>query len=102
VTPDYQLPRFVHMGLNPRNLGSFDVSVNKKIESYLDIVADDWYRYGAQNYVLWTNKELASLSWELTQQPGLEKLYVLTTEFSRAQINGMMTPQFWEWFTKPR
>ena len=100
MSPYLQLPRFVHLGFNAR--GRYEPGVNKQIEGYLDSVARDWYRYGRQNYVVWTNRDLASLSKELTQLPGLALYFVLTTEFSRTQINGMMAPQFWEWFNKPR
>ncbi len=103
MTPYYQVPpHFVHLGFNPGRVLS--LNVNKQIENYLDSVADDWYRYAAQNYVVWTNKDVTSLSKELTQQAGLESLYVLATEFSRApaHCNGMMPKKFWDWLNKPR
>jgi hypothetical protein len=76
--------------------------IRSKIESYLNPVAGDWYRYARQNYVLWTDKDLASLTEEITKLPGLGNFYVLATEFFPAQCNGMMPKHFWEWLQKPR
>ncbi len=100
MTLYYQPSRFVHLGLNPRTLLPRDT--HNKIENYLNAVAIDWYRYAAQNYVLWTNKDLASLTRELTQLPDLQNFYFLATEFSRPQANGMMPQVFWEWLSKVR
>jgi hypothetical protein len=38
----------------------------------------------------------------ITAHPARTMLYVLTPEFSTAQINGMMPQQFWDWIHKNR
>jgi len=93
--------RFVHVGVNPRDTL---VGWNQVIENYLNNIAGDWYRYAAQNYVVWTDVDLGILSKGITGQPGLGSLYVLATEFTigPAGCNGMMPKQFWDWLHQNR
>jgi hypothetical protein len=106
VTP---LPyrRFVHLGFNP--VGSSPPSffsdnqrMREAIESYLHQNAGDWYRYAAQNYVVWTHEGLSEFASNLRQQPGLQNIYLFVTEFSPVGANGWMPQAFWDWLFKPR
>jgi hypothetical protein len=92
--------RFVHLGVNPRV--GFVLPIRAKIETYLSGAVEDWYRFGAQNYVLWTNRGLVEIAQGLTSQPGLGDYYVFLTEFSAADSNGMMPKEFWDWLYKAR
>lgn len=99
--------RFVHLGFNP--LGSSPPSVpynvqlmQVAIENYLRQSASDWYRYGAQNYVVWTHEHVTELTTNLRQQPGLARIYIFATDFSPATANGWMPHAFWDWLYKAR
>ena len=98
--------RFVHVGLNFRRILPAPAvkTIHNCVQAYLDTLGGDWYRYAAQNYVVWTEKDPASLSREITQQPGLTNIYVLATEFNPSPYtaNGMMPKVFWDWLHKQR
>lgn len=96
--------RFVHMGVNPGTV--FVLAMRTPLEKFLEGSQEvqDWYRYGAQNYVLWTDADFVELANEITAQKGLGSVLVLLTEFSPGpqKCNGMMNPEFWKWLQKPR
>lgn len=89
--------RLVHLGFNPQK--TLAILVRKPIEDYLTGLGGNWYRYAPQSYVIWTNKELAALTREITSIPGCNSLYVLATAFTHdlENCNGMMPKPFWEW-----
>ncbi|MFZ0640646.1 MAG: hypothetical protein WAM59_13210 [Candidatus Acidiferrales bacterium] len=96
----YKVKRFVHLGINPR--GILPIGTHATVEKYLDTAASDWYRYAAQNYVLWTNADVLALARGVTSLPGMSNFYVFVTEFSHAAANGMMAREFWDWFNRSR
>jgi hypothetical protein len=99
VTP-YHQQRFVHIGINPNVL--FPASRRGVIEKFFNTVATDWFRYGSQNYVLWTNADLEALTQGVTRLQGMERAFVLATEVTPFALGGMMPSQFWDWFHKLR
>ncbi|HKW18261.1 MAG TPA: hypothetical protein VJO35_12205 [Terriglobales bacterium] len=96
----YHMQRLVHVGINPNVI--FPATRREAIEKYFNTVATDWFRYGSQNYVLYTNAELDALTQGLTQLPGMQGAFVFATEISPFALGGMMPSQFWDWLNKPR
>ena len=103
--------RFVHLGFNPLGAIAGQPSAaappnyHVALEYYLSHVCGDWYRYGSQNYVLWTAQELSDLATQIALLPGYSNFYVLLTEMSGpapAQSNGWMPQRFWDWLNQTR
>jgi hypothetical protein len=103
--------RYVHLGINPMGAIAGQPSAAppagypEVLQQYLNSVADDWYRYGSQNYVLWTNLDLSDLATQIVRLPGYASVYVLAIEIADpapAGSNGWMPQQFWNWLRKPR
>ena len=102
--------RFVHIGLNPVGAvatqdppPTWPANFNRSLEAFLSRYSRDWYRYGSQNYIIWTNADLAQLSAGITAIPGFQNVYVLATEVNLfGGYNGWMPQQFWEWLKKYR
>jgi hypothetical protein len=90
--------RCVHLGFNPK--GSGDVSYlqfnfNSHLEAHLTQTAD-WYRYGSQNYVVYTNATLDQLVIGIRTLPGFQNIYLFISELD-ARYWGWMPPAFWTW-----
>lgn len=96
----YGIKRFVHLGINPRAL-VFAIAVNSNVEAFLNKNAADWYRYGTQNYVVWTDIALADLADAIRKLPNMANSYVFASEMSEER-DGMMPKEFWEWLNKLR
>lgn len=102
--------RFVHIGINPvgavarQNPQSpWPTDFNRRLESYLSNYSRDWYRYGSQNYVIWTNADLAQLSAGIAALPGFQSVYVFATEINMfGGYNGWMPQAFWDWLKQYR
>jgi hypothetical protein len=102
--------RLVHLGINPLgSVASVPGSVNppnftQALETYIGRFAPDWFRYGAQNYVLWTDADLTHLATGIQALPGFQHVYLLLTEFNPRlpACDGMMSAAFWQWLYKPR
>jgi hypothetical protein len=102
--------RFVHLGINP--VGAVAGQPNPAsphnfyplLENYLNqlVVNGDWYRYASQNYVLWTDADLADVARGVAGLTGFQNVYILVTEFTQAQCSGWMPRMFWDWLRKPR
>jgi hypothetical protein len=98
----YRVYRFVHVGINPKGAGIETLVPNAAIEAYLTANVPDWFRYAAQNYVLWTNLPVADVARQITNIGGLSQMYVFAVEFHATNQNGMMPQNFWNWLYKPR
>jgi hypothetical protein len=75
------------------------------LEKHLIDIGADWYRYGAQNYVLWTDLPLADLAPDIVALPGYSNVYIFVSELPMTTsdaCNGLMPHRFWEWLQKPR
>ncbi len=93
--------RYVHLGINPDGASPITMPPgwNRTLETLLTRHAD-WYRYGAQNYVLCTDAELSRLAALIRALPGFGSAYVLLTELAGQygdKSNGWMDAKFWEW-----
>ena len=103
-------PRYVHLGINPVGAvahlpnAQWPANFLRHLEFYLAMFVGDWYRYGAQNYMLWTSADLAEMTKGIMRLPGFQNVYVLATEVADpyVAVNGWMPPQFWSWLHKPR
>jgi hypothetical protein len=87
--------RYVHLGINPSGVAT----PGPVLESLL-IQYGDFYRYAVQNYVLFTDANLAYLSNQIRALPGFQSVYVLLVElpgFDPLRCNGWMDPRFWKW-----
>jgi len=104
--------RYVHLDINPVGAiagalwATLPPGHPELLEKYLSTVSNnDWYRYGAQNYVVWTAMELSELATQIAHLPGYANVYVLLTEVANPGpmgSNGWMPVQFWNWLNKPR
>jgi hypothetical protein len=93
--------RMVHVGFNPRaSVAELLTKAHTTIETYLTSLQGNWFRYGAQNYVVWTNKDLTELSKDIVALSGLNDFYVFVIEFDRGNYSGLMPIQFWDWINK--
>jgi hypothetical protein len=100
----------VHLGINP--IGALATVPGARppanfwavLEGYISRVSTDWFRFGSQNYVLWTEVDLAELGSAVKALPGFQNVYILATEFDPAahKCNGMMTADFWNWLQRQR
>jgi hypothetical protein len=94
--------RYVHVGINPQGGGTIfnqPINWNARIEALL-VQYGDFYRYANQNYVLFTDANLAYLSNAIRALPGFQGVYVLLTEMTALdtlRCNGWMDPRFWQW-----
>jgi hypothetical protein len=100
--------RYVHLGINPRGamptLGLRPLNWNKTLEALI-VQHGDWYRYSSQNYVLFTESNLAQLAGQIRALPGFQAAYVLLAElpgFDPERCNGWMDPKFWAWLQGSR
>jgi hypothetical protein len=99
--------RYVHLGINPVGAlaspqnpwPNWPTNFNLTVESYLRSLGGDWYRYAAQNYVVWTNWDITQLAQGLAGLPGFQNVYVLVTEMDLQfyKTNGWMPQKFWDW-----
>jgi hypothetical protein len=105
------MKRFVHLGINP--IGAVAGAGQSAIwppnftivlENYLSsvVVYNGWFRYGVQNYVVWTDADLNQLAQGVAALPNFGIVYVFATEFTLAQFGGWMPPLFWSWLQQPR
>jgi hypothetical protein len=101
--------RFVHLGINPVGAiagqpnAQWPPNLNAVLENYLNAAAGwDWFRYGAQNYVLWTDANLNDLARGIAALPGFQIVYVLVTEFTLSQCSGWEPQPFWQWLQQSR
>ncbi len=102
--------RLVHLGVNPLGaVANVPGSGNPpnftgSLESYIGLFATDWYRYGVQNYVIWTDADLTQLALGIQALPGFQQVYLLLTEFNPnvPACDGVMPADFWKWLHKPR
>jgi hypothetical protein len=93
---------FFHIGLKPPPGTIFLVGIQKSLEAYLTSLNGDWFRYAAQNYVVWTNLDASELAQGIRGTNGLENLAMLITPFSPERANGFMPQEFWTWLNKAR
>ena|SRR5437016_836198 len=105
--------RFVHLGINPFGSGAavpgatVPPNYTVVLEHYLDTLDapyGDWFRYGSQNYVVWTSLAPDDLAKQIRNLPGFQNVYVLATEMGTTPVlcNGLMSKRFWEWLHRPR
>ena len=104
--------RYVHVGINPVGAIAAQAGASNppgypgSLQTYFASFGADWYRYGAQNFVLWTAMDLTALASGIAQLPGYGNVYVLMTEMAvpaNFQLtNGWMPQAFWEWLHKSR
>ena len=97
--------RYVHLGINPLGAGSVPAANPNALLEPLLTQRADWYRYARQNYVLFTDANLSSLSNEIKALPGFHSAFVLLVEmpaFDSLKINGWMDPKFWKWLQGQR
>lgn len=102
--------RFLHFGFNPhrrsvvpeKRMSMSDFQ--KGIEAYFDKTCEDWYRYGAQNYVVYTDVAAKDLANGLKAVQGFEQIACFATSFdpSDEDANGLMIQDFWDWLWKSR
>ncbi len=90
--------KLLHLGVNTR--AASHRAVHPVLEAYLNTLSGDWYRFGAQNYIVWTDKGPLEISREIIALPKFADFYIFATPFSFASCNGMMPKEFWEWITK--
>jgi hypothetical protein len=96
------MPRYVHLGINPLGAatpGDEPRNWTSALESVLTQYGD-MYRYAAQNYVLFTDADLAHLSTQIRALPGFQAVYILLVELpglDPLKCNGWMDPRFWKW-----
>lgn len=101
------IPRYVHLGINPIGGGSVITQPrnwNRALEALL-IQYGDWFRFGVQNYVIFTAAELPFLANSIKALPGFKPVYFLLTELSGVdylKANGWMDPKFWQWLQGKR
>lgn len=102
-------PRFVHLGINPIGAvahlatSAWPDNFFGRLEYLLNTHALDWYRYGAQNYILLTSITLEELTRLIVGMPGFQNVYVLATEINDLSATyGWMPQQFWNWISKHR
>ncbi len=101
------MPRLVHLGINPIGSGTVwnqPKDVNATLERLLS-KHGDWYRYAAQNYVLFTDANLTSLATEIRTLPGFQHSYCLLVEIGNwdpNHLNGWIDPKFWQWINGKR
>src|SRR5215472_9699379 len=103
IPPSFAPYRFVHLGVNPggndpgKLFGLGVLAMQQRLEPYLTSLNGDWYRYAAQNYVVWTNRDLATLTREINNLPGFTDAFVLATAFNldAQNCNGMIAQAFW-------
>jgi hypothetical protein len=74
------------------------------IEKFLTENSDDWFRLSSENYVLWTNADLAALALGIQGMRGLGHFTVFATAFEANSVasSGVMPQEFWNWLYKPR
>lgn len=104
--------RFVHLGLNPMgtlgDAGREPPHFHKLLQRFLDEVdgaGGDWFRFGSQNYVVWTSLSLDELAKGIHELEGFGSVYVLATEMLDTRTtacNGWMSSKFWDWLRKAR
>ncbi|HXM62960.1 MAG TPA: hypothetical protein VN950_19010 [Terriglobales bacterium] len=103
--------RFVHLGINPVGAIASQPApappdnLYARLEGLFDTHALDWYRYGSQNYLLFTSISLEDLTGMIVRMPGFQNVYLLLTETPEIQAlrcNGWMPMDFWQWLFKPR
>jgi len=92
-------PSYFHVGIKPP---LFMLMPNQTFESYLNTLNGDWFRYAAQNYVVWTHLSGKALADGAIKTKGLENLIILVSPFSPETLYGYMPQEFWNWFAKPR
>jgi hypothetical protein len=92
--------RYVHLGINPGGSTKIPpLNWTRSLEALLPAYGD-FYRYAGQNYVLFTDADLAYLSNQIKALPGFQAVFVLLIElpgFDPVRCNGWMDPRFWEW-----
>jgi hypothetical protein len=93
--------RYVHLGINPTGgvKGPPPLNWTNRLEALLPQYGD-FYRYAQQNYVIFTDVDLAFLSNQIRALPGFQGVFVLLVEmpgFDPYMCNGWMDPRFWEW-----
>jgi hypothetical protein len=92
---------FYHMGIKPP-IPLFVFGVQNQLETYLNTLNGDWFRYAQQNYVVWTNLTPIGLADGIRKTKGLENLIMLITPFQSDWANGYMPQEFWNWLRKVR
>jgi hypothetical protein len=104
------MKRFVHLGINPIGGAASNPGVVGWPQNYVLILENflnsnvngDWFRYAAQNYILWTDLDLNQLAAAIAAQPGFHVVYVFLSEFTSAQFGGWMPKLFWDWLQQSR
>jgi hypothetical protein len=102
--PPFQLNQpysYYHMGIKPQ-IPLFFRGIQKALEDYLSTLKGDWFRYAAQNYVIWTSLSPVELANGVRAQKGLENLVMLITPFQPSWVGGYMPQEFWNWLQKQR
>lgn len=89
--------RFVHVGYNPRAI--LPIGVQPAIEECFGRNSSDWFRYSAQNYLLWSNVSCKEIVDSIINIPGLVGLYVFACDVT-PQSYGYMPKEFWDWVKK--
>jgi hypothetical protein len=94
-----RVPTYYHVGIKPPFLM---LMPNQTFEAYLNTLKGDWFRYGGQNYIVWTHVTAQELAEGARNTKGLENLIILVTPFVREMLYGYMPQDFWNWLAKPR
>jgi hypothetical protein len=96
------MKRFVHLGFNSGP--TLTIFYRAALEKFLNQNADDWFRISSENYILWTDRDLGSLTQVITELPGFKHFTVFASVFSPEAYtaNGMMPKEFWAWLQKWR
>lgn len=91
------MKRYVHLGFNSGV--TWTISYRPIVEKFLTENADDWFRISGENYVLWTDQDLAVLAQGIRALPGLNHFTVFASVFScdTQEMNGVMPQAFWDW-----
>jgi hypothetical protein len=92
---------FYHVGIKP-SCPLFVFGLQNQLETYLNTLNGDWFRYAPQNYLIWTNFTSLGLAAGIRNTKGLENLIMLITSFQTDWANGYMPQEFWNWLRKAR
>jgi hypothetical protein len=103
-------PRLVHLGINPVGAvahlptpASWPVNFFGRLQGLFDTHALNWYRYGSQNYVLFTSISKEEVTQLIAGMPGFQNVYVLMSEIPDLNaFYGSMPQQFWSWINNLR
>jgi hypothetical protein len=91
------MARFLHIGFtwkdSPPKIG--------EIESILNKIADDWLRYSAESWIVWSARPASDFFYAVKTQMG-ENDMVLIAGLNMTDRNGWQPKWVWEWMDLKR